>query len=257
MNRVSPTSLLAMQVQNTGPNSNFDRQSVGGKDFAAMLAEQINGSDSALTGALADVDKKKELIMNLQMMMGQGGVSEAIMMSLLFAISGHSDTDAVAAMLGVSSTGFSGLVSNSSASATGKAVVDAAMTRLGAPYSTTYRGKGDYVDCSSLAQWAYKQAGIDLPGTSVTQAKYCFDNGYTISKAELQPGDLIFWSNTASTEGRWRQIHHVGIYAGNGKVIEAKDSAGGVVVDDIWGEDGSKWKIAMYARPRANALVSE
>lgn len=257
MNGVSPTSLLAMQVQSTGLNSNSDRQSVGSKDFAAMLAEQVNGNDSALTGALSDADKKKELILNLHMMMGQGKGSEAMMMSLLLAISGHSDTDAVAAMLGVSSTGFSGLVSDSAASATGKAVVDAAMTRLGAPYSTTYRGKGDYVDCSSLAQWAYKQAGIDLPGTSVKQAKYCFDNGYTISKAELQPGDLIFWSNTASTEGRWRQIHHVGIYAGNGKVIEAKDSAGGVVVDDIWGEEGSKWKIAMYARPRANALVSE
>jgi cell wall-associated NlpC family hydrolase len=257
MNGVSPTSLLATQVQNTGLRSNSDSQSVGSKDFAAMLAEQFSDSDSALTGELSDADKKKELIMNLPMMMCQGGGSEAIMMSLLFAISGHSDTDTVAAMLGVSSTGFSGLVSDSSASATGKAVVDAAMTRLGAPYSTTYRGKGDYVDCSSLAQWAYKQAGIDLPGTSVKQAKYCFDNGYTISKAELQPGDLIFWSNTASTEGRWRQIHHVGIYAGNGKVIEAKGSAGGVVVDDIWGEDGSKWKIAMYARPRANTLVSE
>lgn len=257
MNVVSPTSLLAMQVKNTGLSSNSDSQSVGSKDFAAILAEQVSDSDSALTDALSDADKKKELIMNLRMMMCQGGGSEAIMMSLLFAISGQSDTDAVAAMLGVSSTGFSGLVSDSSASATGKAVVDAAMTRLGAPYSTTYRGKGDYVDCSSLAQWAYKQAGIDLPGTSVKQAKYCFDNGYTISKAELQPGDLIFWSNTASTEGRWRQIHHVGIYAGNGKVIEAKGSAGGVVVDDIWGEDGSKWKIAMYARPRANALVSE
>lgn len=257
MNGVSPTSLLAMQVQNTGLSSNSDSQSVGSQNFAAILAEQFSESDSALTGALSDADKKKELIMNLNMMMCQGGGSDAIMMSLLFAISGHSDTDAVAATLGVSSTGFSGLVSDSSANATGKAVVDAAMTRLGDPYSTTYRGKGDYVDCSSLAQWAYKQVGIDLPGTSVKQAKYCFDNGYTISKAELQPGDLIFWSNTASTEGRWRQIHHVGIYAGNGKVIEAKGSAGGVVVDDIWGEDGSKWKIAMYARPRANALVSE
>jgi len=257
MNGISPISLLAMQVQNKGLSSNSDSQSVGSKDFAAMLAEQLSDSDSALTGAISDADKKKELIMNLHMMMCQGGGSEAIMMSLLSAISGHSDTDAVAAMLGVSSISSSGLVSDSSASATGKGVVDAAMTRLGDPYSTTYRGKGDYVDCSSLAQWAYKQAGIDLPGTSVKQAKYCFDNGYTISKAELQPGDLIFWSNTASTEGRWRQIHHVGIYAGNGKVIEAKGSAGGVVVDDIWGEDGSKWKIAMYARPRANALVSE
>ena len=256
MNGVSPTSLLAMQVQNTGLSSNSHSQSVGSQDFAAMLTEQLSDRDSAQTGALSDADKKKQLIMNLSMMMCQGIGSEA-MMSLLFAISGHSDTDAVAAMLGVSSTGFSGLVSDSSASATGKAVVAAAMTRLGAPYSRTYRGQGHYVDCSSLVQWAYKQVGIDLPGTSVKQAKYCFDNGYTISKAELQPGDLIFWSNAASTEGRWRQIHHVGIYAGDGKVIEAKDSAGGVVVHDIWGENGSKWKITMYARPRANAVVSE
>ena len=176
MNGVSPTSLLAMQVQNTGLSSNSDSQSVGSQNFAAILAEQLSDSDSALTGALSDADKKKELFMNLNMMMCQGGGSDAIMMSLLFAILGHSDTDAVASTLGVSSTGFSGLVSDSSANATGKAVVDAAMTRLGAPYSTTYRGKGDYVDCSSLAQWAYKQAGIDLPGTSVKQAKYCFDN---------------------------------------------------------------------------------
>ena len=257
MNSVSPSSLLAMQVQNTGLGSVSNKQEAGSQDFAAMLAEQFSDSDSALTGALSDADKKKELIMNLCMMMCQGGGSDTMMMSLLFAISGYSDAGDVAAMLGVSSTGFSGLTFDSSASATGKAVVDAAMTRLGDPYSTTYRGKGKYVDCSSLAQWAYKQAGIDLPGTSVKQAKYCFDNGFTISKAELQPGDLIFWSNTASTEGRWRQIHHVGIYAGNGKVIEAKGSAGGVVVDDIWGENGSKWKIAMYARPRANASVSE
>ncbi len=257
MNAILPGSLLAMQVQNTGLGSDSDKKQTVGHDFAAMLAEQLSDSDGAMTGALSDADKKKELIMNLCMMMCQGGGSDAMMMSLLLAISGLSSTDAAAAMLGVSAAGFSGRISDSSAGATGQAVVNAAMTRLGAPYSTTYRGRGDYVDCSSLAQWAYKQAGIELPGTSVKQAKYCYDNGYTIPKSELQPGDLIFWSNTASTEGRWRQIHHVGIYAGNGKVIEAKSSAGRVVVNNIWGENGGKWRIAMYARPRANASVTE
>ncbi|MEL7608686.1 MAG: C40 family peptidase [Bacillota bacterium] len=129
-------------------------------------------------------------------------------------------------------------------------IVQAALTRLGDPYSKAKRGTGDYVDCSYLAKWAYEQVGIALPSTSAAQAKYCHDNGYEISKSELQPGDLVFWSDTSCSCGRWNEIHHVAIYAGNNKVIEAKPSTGEVVLDRIWGENGSDWKIVMYARPQ-------
>jgi cell wall-associated NlpC family hydrolase len=131
----------------------------------------------------------------------------------------------------------------------GADIVEAALTRLGHPYSQKYRGSKNYVDCSYLAYWAYKQAGVNIPSTSVTQAKYCYDNGYNVGKSELQPGDLIFWSKLSCNCGRWKEIHHVGIYIGDGKTIEASSSSGCVVVRDIWGENGATWRIHSYARP--------
>jgi hypothetical protein len=245
-----------MTLQDTGTlGSTLQSSSASGQVFAALLSDQLSGdgtADASPADAADEAVKKKEMIMSLCMMMCGGSGSSPAMMSLYSALSGGMSIDADSSLLSSSLYSLMGLSNESGASsAAGREILSQAMTRLGDPYSTTYRGTGNYVDCSSLVQWAYKQAGISLPGTSVKQAQYCYDNGMTISKEELQPGDLIFWSNTESTEGRWRQIHHVAIYAGNGKVVEAKGSAGGVVLDDIWGENGGKWKIAMYARPYA------
>jgi|AGTN01.2.fsa_nt_gi Cell wall-associated hydrolases (invasion-associated proteins) len=261
MNGVSLDTLLALQKTNAVGSVLSDSSS--GSSFAALLAEQLAGSESggaaaiaSLTGAASETDVKKEMIMNLCMMMCQDGGASPMTLRLFSTLSGDPGVEALTSAQGISAYALLGLINTSGSpqSAVGINIVQAALTRLGDPYSTTYRGTGNYVDCSSLVQWAYEQAGVSLPGTSVKQAQYCYDNGYTISREELQPGDLIFWSNTGSTDGRWRQIHHVGIYAGNGKVVEAKSSTGGVVIDDIWGENGGQWKITMYARPYAAAL---
>jgi len=160
-------------------------------------------------------------------------------------------TSMLSAMQGSGFAGLNSMLGNPASSATGQAIVQQAMSRLGDPYSKSKRGTGNYVDCSYLVQWAYKQVGINIPGTAAAQAKYCYENGYTISKEELQPGDLIFWTKHSSTAGRWRNIHHVGIYAGNGKIVEAKNNKNGVEIDDIWGQEGNggDWEIVMYARP--------
>lgn len=157
-----------------------------------------------------------------------------------------------ASLLGVDVTGGADLtqiISGLPVGEKGTAIVEAALTRLGHPYSQPRRGSGDYVDCSYLAWWAYKQAGVDIPSVSESQAKYCYDNGYNIGKAELQPGDLIFWSKLSCHCGRWNEIHHVGIYIGNNKVIEASSSKGRVVINELWGENGAKWRIHSYGRP--------
>ena len=254
MNGVSLDSLLKSQGISAGTGALSGDSTVSSQTFATLLAEQLD-SDSVTAETSSDVDIRKEMILNTCLMMCADGNTSPMMMSLYSALSGSTDIDSITGLQGISASSFMSMFSGSSENTVGNSVVEAAMTRLGDPYSTTYRGQGDYVDCSSLVQWAYEQAGISIPSTSVKQAKYCYDNGYTISKSELQPGDLIFWSNKESTEGRWMNIHHVGIYAGDGKVIEAKNSTGGVVIDDIWGENGSKWEITMYARPRAS--VSE
>lgn len=122
----------------------------------------------------------------------------------------------------------------------GGAIAQAALSKAGTAYSV--------MDCSELTQYAYAQAGVSLPRTSVAQAKYCYDNGYAISSVALAPGDLIFWSKACSC-GRWNEIHHTGVYLGNGKIVDASSNKGRVVVRNLWGENGSTWKIAFYARP--------
>jgi cell wall-associated NlpC family hydrolase len=161
-----------------------------------------------------------------------------------------------AELLGVNLTGGADLQNIRSSlppGTKGAAIVESALTRLGHPYSQPKRGTGDYVDCSYLTWWAYHQAGVDIPSTSDTQAQYCYDNGYNIGKSELQPGDLIFWSKLSCNCGRWQEIHHVGIYIGDGKTIEASSSKGRVVINELWGENGATWRIYSYARPYAFA----
>ncbi len=102
---------------------------------------------------------------------------------------------------------------------TGSSIAAAALSKVGTAYSV--------MGCSQLTQYAYGQAGITLPRTSVEQAKYCYNNGYAISSSQLQPGDLIFWSK-ACTCGRWNEIHHTGIYIGDGRIVDASSSEGAV-----------------------------
>ncbi|MGL5254234.1 MAG: C40 family peptidase [Brevinema sp.] len=125
----------------------------------------------------------------------------------------------------------------------GNRAVSAALQRLGHPYSQKLRGKGNYTDCSYLTMWSYRQTGIHIPGTAAEQARYCVDNKRTIAKENLQPGDLVFWSHKPN--GRYLNITHVGIYAGEGKVIDASSSKGMVVYRNLFDAD----KQVLYGRP--------
>lgn len=126
----------------------------------------------------------------------------------------------------------------------GSEIVKYALSRLGDPYSQAKRGQGSYVDCSYLTRWCYQQVGINtLPGTAAEQARYCVNNNLTIAKSALQPGDLIFWS--FNTNGRFMNITHTGIYAGDGMVIDASSSRGMVVYRKIFGSSSQ----VCYVRP--------
>ena len=90
---------------------------------------------------------------------------------------------------------------------TGQRILDAATTRVGSPYVWGATGPNSF-DCSGLTSWAYKEAGISIPRTSQAQ----IGGGTQVSKADLQPGDIVAFYSGAS---------HVGIYAGNGQVVHA------------------------------------
>ncbi|MGN9760453.1 NlpC/P60 family protein [Streptomyces sp. SD31] len=100
------------------------------------------------------------------------------------------------------------LGSSSASSGRAAAAYSAAQSRLGSPYVYGATGPSSF-DCSGLTSWAYAQAGVSLPRTSEAQANI----GTRIySQSDLQVGDLVFFFN---------DLHHVGLYAGNGQIIHA------------------------------------
>ena len=125
----------------------------------------------------------------------------------------------------------------------GPEVTRLARTRIGDPYNAEKRGVGKYVDSSWLAKWRWAQVGVLLPGTAAEQAKYLTGQGRSVSPYDLKKGDLVFWSY--GPNGRYENVTHVGIYAGDGKVICASWSAGKVVETHLRDED----KIVLCARP--------
>ena len=124
----------------------------------------------------------------------------------------------------------------------GQAVAELAMTKIGCQYSQDKRYQEGYYDCSSLVQRLYKEAGITLPATAATQGKYCYDNAMIINKKQLKPGDLIFYSYEEN--GEFRNISHVAIYVGDGKMVHAANPSRGVVLDPLRTNS-----VVFYARP--------
>lgn len=96
------------------------------------------------------------------------------------------------------------------APSTGQAIVNAVRSKVGAPYGWGAAGPSAF-DCSGLTSWAYQQAGKTIPRTSQAQA----NQGQSVSLNALQPGDIIAYYGGAS---------HVGIYVGNGMIIDALNS---------------------------------
>lgn len=93
-------------------------------------------------------------------------------------------------------------------------------------YGTPYRFGGSSsqaLDCSGFVQKVFRANGIELPRDSRAQAKY----GYKVSLSELKPGDLLFFKTYK------RDVSHVGIYIGDGKMVHAATRGGRVMVSSI------------------------
>ena len=135
-----------------------------------------------------------------------------------------------------------GMQENLAAGAGGQMVAELAMTKIGCQYSQDKRYQEGYYDCSSLVQRLYKEVGITLPATAAAQGEYCYKNAMIINKKQLKPGDLIFYSYEEN--GEFRNISHVAIYVGDGKMVHAANPSRGVVLDPLRTNS-----VVFYARP--------
>jgi cell wall-associated NlpC family hydrolase len=140
------------------------------------------------------------------------------------------------------------------ASAQAQAIIDAACSQIGVPYSwgggsingptygQDYPGGGPGAhdsqvkgfDCAHLVQYAaWQGARIALPEGTWNQARWSgatarFTPGQGL--APLQPGDLVMWG---SDPANLSSVHHIAIYLGNGKMVEARESGTTVMVSDV------------------------
>ena len=120
---------------------------------------------------------------------------------------------------------------SSSGSASGSSIINTAMNYLGVPYvwgGSTPSG----FDCSGFVQYVFKKNGVSLPRTAASQSGV----GTSVSRSNLQPGDLVFFSNGGG-------ISHVGIYIGNGNMVHAPHTGDVVKVTSI----NSSYYISHYA----------
>ena len=107
------------------------------------------------------------------------------------------------------------------ASSNGSSIVATAKQYLG--YKYVYGGSSPSTgfDCSGFTSYVFKQHGISLSRTAAGQ----YGNGVAVSRANLQPGDLVMFGKSG--------INHVAIYIGGGQIIHASTPSTGVRIDSL------------------------
>jgi cell wall-associated NlpC family hydrolase len=103
------------------------------------------------------------------------------------------------------------------------AAVAEARRQLGKPYEWGGAGPDSY-DCSGLTSWAWRAGGEVLSHSSRAQ----WSETSRVSIDDLQPGDILFYGDP---------IHHVGIYIGDGQMIEAPETGKVVRITTIYRSD--------------------
>jgi cell wall-associated NlpC family hydrolase len=99
-----------------------------------------------------------------------------------------------------------------------------AFAELGKPYVWGATGPNSF-DCSGLTQFVWRQAGVAIPRVAADQDAWTIP----VPLSQLLPGDLVFFGKT--------DIHHVGIYIGDGLMINAPHTGDVVRVSSIWWSD--------------------
>lgn len=134
----------------------------------------------------------------------------------------------------------------SSSEELGLKIANLALTRQGYMYvwggahswSSIKNPNWTQFDCSGLVNWAHYQAGVDLGRIHYTGSM--INAGKSISKNQLQAGDIILFSSNGSSSG----VHHVGIYIGDNRMVHAPTTGKPVQVANL---NNSYWQKEWYS----------
>lgn len=108
-------------------------------------------------------------------------------------------------------------------SSKGATVARWAQNQVGKSYRFGATGPSSF-DCSGISQRGWANVGVKLPRTAAQQSRV----GQRITRSQLRPGDLIFWSNRGG-------VSHVAISLGGNAIVHAANSRKGVLRGTIYG----------------------
>jgi cell wall-associated NlpC family hydrolase len=180
-----------------GQKANLESQARSAKSYADAVARERAANLAAARAAAAAAKQRRQL--------GTGGVDQE------------------------NPTSVTGGPRPAATAAQGQQAVDFAKKQLGKPYEWGAAGPSSY-DCSGLTMMSWNAAGISIDHYSVAQ----YGEGTHVARLELRPGDLVFFAYDTSDPST---IHHVGIYVGNGQMIDAPHTGANVRYDSAFRSD--------------------
>ena len=170
-----------------------------------------------------------------KMLCANGAANGANLNAAVFAYN-HSDTY-VSEVLDLASSYGQTQAQTVATGTAGGIAVDWALAQVGTPYIWGGETPGVGFDCSGLVQAAYKVAGITLPRVAQDQ----YDTTTKLAPdGPLEPGDLVFLGGSTT------DVTHVGIYVGNGQMVDAPHTGADVRVESFPATVGASWGADIY-----------
>jgi cell wall-associated NlpC family hydrolase len=168
-------------------------------DQVSQIAEGVAAAQRARAGALQQTARAKQLAAQMAGKRRQAQSKITLLNSSVFK----------KAMAVFNQTGQYPNIAIPTANTIGAQALRWALTRRGDPYVWGAAGPSSF-DCSGLVLWAYAKVGISLPHFTGDQ----WNMGVHVGRNQLEPGDLVFF---------YPDIGHVGLYIGNGLMVDAPD----------------------------------
>ena len=205
------------QALTTGDPQQFLSQASAVAELDQSSGMKVNTLGNEVTQALRDKQTADQQIAEVNALEAQMNGKKKVIEAKIDQVNSAAMRQAMAVF---TQTGQYPNINIPTANTVGGQALQAAITREGDPYVWGAAGPGAF-DCSGLVVWAYAQEGIALPHYTGS----LWNSGIHVARDDLEPGDLVFF---------FADISHVGIYVGDGLMIDAPDFGVPVHVEAVY-----------------------